>query len=137
VRLLAILALLSGCSAFGSSDDAASGTPPPTDATDASDAAVAPVTCALLGSDCGGNHACYPFPFDSEHPSGTLCGVQGTRTAQVFCTSQLDCDAQSICSDPGQADSICLTRCDPIFPFCAVGQGCSPLPKYPGVGVCL
>ena len=145
MRLLAVVLVLSSCSAFGGGDDAAAtdatGADAPADAvvpaTDASDAAVAPVTCALLGSDCGANHACYPFPFDSEHPTDTQCGLQGTGTDQIYCASQLDCDAQSICSDPGQSDSICLTRCDPGFPFCAIGQGCTPLPKYPNVGVCL
>lgn len=148
-RLPAILVLLSSCSAFGGGGDASTDSAA-TDvsaadvrvdvvvpASDASDAAVAPPTCALLGSDCGANHACYPFPFDSEHPTGTLCGLQGTGTDQIYCASQLDCDAQSICSDPGQSDSICLTRCDLNFSFCAIGEGCRQLPGYPGVGVCL
>ena len=146
MRGLAIFALLSGCSAFASNDDAGAADVTAaeaqvdvvTPATDASDAAPpAPVTCALLGSGCGANHACYPFPFDSEQPAGTLCGLQGTGTEQISCASQLDCDAQSLCSDPGQSDSICLTRCDPDYPFCAAGEACSPLRKYPGVGVCI
>jgi hypothetical protein len=152
VRLLpAILLLLASCSAFGGDHDASTdGDASDVSAaevrvdvhvdavptTDASDAAVAPVTCALLGSDCGANHACYPFPFESNQPTGTGCGVQGTGTDQIPCASQLDCDAQSICISPGESDAICLTRCDPGFPFCAVGQTCVRLPKYPGVGVC-
>jgi hypothetical protein len=147
-RLLAILVLLSSCSAFGGGDDASTDSAAAdvsaadvhvdvvVPASDASDAGVDPVTCALLGSDCGANHACYPFPFDSENPTGTRCGLQGTGTDQIYCASQLDCDAQSICVSPGESSAICLTRCDPNFPFCAVGEGCARLPKYPGVGVC-
>jgi hypothetical protein len=147
-RFFAISVLLSGCSAFGGGEDAAAdGAAPDTTATDvhvdtvaatsdASDAATSPVTCALLGSDCGANHACYPFPFDGNQPTGTQCGLQGTGTDQIYCASQLDCDAQSICVSPGESDAICLTRCDPNFPFCAVGEGCARLPMYPGVGVC-
>ena len=150
MRFLAIIALLSGCSALGGKDDGGTGGADAADATtsdgrvdadaqttDVSSVEVSPVTCALLGSDCGANHACYPFPFDSENPSGTLCGLMGTGTEQIPCASQLDCDGQSVCSDPGQPGSVCLTRCDPSFSFCAVGQACSPLPAYRGVGVCL
>jgi len=145
---LLLLALSVGCSAL-TGKDGGSGTDAPADdvtadvatdldarASDASDAPGAPVTCALLGSDCGANHACYPYPFDTNNPSGTLCGLQGTGTAGIPCASQLDCDAQSICTGPGEASAICLTRCDPNFSFCAVGEHCSRLAKYSGVGVC-
>jgi hypothetical protein len=147
-HLPVILALLSSCSALRGGDDASSDAAAMdasaadvhpdvvVPATDASDAAPIPVTCALLGSDCGANHACYPFPFESDQPTGTMCGLQGTGTDQIYCASQLDCDAQSICISPGESDGICLIRCDPSFSFCAVGEVCARLPKYPGVGVC-
>ena len=141
MRYLGILVLLSACSALAGKDDAGAGADASAaDATTSEvhvDAPTFAVTCALLGNDCGANHACYPYPFDSEHPTGTLCGSQGTGTEQHFCASQLDCDGQSVCSDPGAGDATCLIRCDPQFPFCAVGQNCSTLPSYPGVGVCL
>ena len=136
-HLPVILVLLSSCSAFGGGNDASTDAAMDASAadvrvdvvvptTDASDAALAPVTCALLGNDCGGNHACYPFPFESRQPTGTMCGLQGTGTDRIYCASQLDCDAQSICISPGESDGICLTRCDPNYAFCAVGEAVRP-----------
>ena len=140
VALASWLATAAGCSALAGNDAGSGADAPAADLStdlDASDAPGAPVTCSLLGSDCGGNHACYPYPFDTDNPSGTLCGLQGTGTAGIPCATQLDCDAQSICTGPGEASAVCLSRCDPNFPFCAVGENCTRLGKYPTVGVCL
>jgi len=145
LALVSWIAMSPGCDALAGKDGGSDGTDASaadvsggtdTSTSDASDATGAPVTCALLGSECGGNHACYPYPFDANTPSGTMCGLQGTGTAGIPCATQLDCDAQSICTGPGEASAICLTRCDPNFSFCAVGEVCARLAKYPGVGVC-
>jgi len=142
--LLPLLATWAGCSAL-TGKDGGSGTDAPVadvsadlsaPASDASDAPGAPITCALLGSECGANRACYPYPFDSNNPTGTLCGLQGTGTAGIPCATQLDCDAQSICTGPGESSAICLSRCDPNFSFCAVGEHCARLARYSGVGLC-
>ena len=136
-----LFAMAAGCSALTGKDGGSGTDAPAADvAADvpapASDAKGAPVTCALLGSDCGANRACYPYPFDANTPSGTSCGLQGTGTAGIPCATQLDCDAQSICTGPGEASAICLSRCDPTFSFCPVGEPCRQLASYPGVGVC-
>jgi len=139
-----LFALVAGCSALTGKDGGSGTDAPAADvaadvtapASDASDAKGAPVTCALLGSDCGANHACYPYPFDANTPSGTACGLQGTGTTGIPCATQLDCDAQSICTGPGEASAICLSRCDPTFSFCPVGEPCRQLANYPGVGLC-
>jgi hypothetical protein len=149
VLALLLLTASAGCSAFGWKDGGSGADAPADDVSadvstdldartsDASDAPGAPVTCALLGSDCGANHACYPYPFDSNSASGTLCGLQGTGTDGIPCATQLDCDAQSICSGPGEATAVCLSRCDPNFSFCPVGERCARLAEYAGVGLCI
>jgi len=142
LALAPLLVLSPGCSALTGKDGGSGSDAPAADvaadvpASDASDAPGAPITCALLGSECGGNHACYPYPFDSDNPSGTQCGLQGSGTAGIPCATQLDCDAQSICTGPGESDAICLSRCDPNFSFCSPGEVCARLGKYPTVGVC-
>lgn len=102
-------------------------------ANDATDAG----GCGLLAAACPLREACYPFPFEGPARGETQCAFQGVGGATVPCQSQLECDGTTICSAPGQSDSVCAPRCDRAAPRCAVGTACVAYPGYPGVGVCL
>lgn len=93
-------------------------------------------SCALLGKECVGREGCYPFPFEGS-PSGTRCAFQGIGAASIPCQSQLDCDATTLCTAPGQPDSICAQRCPIADSRCPTGFRCVPYYGYVGVGVCL
>jgi hypothetical protein len=105
--------------------------------SDADAAADAPgATCLLLQASCINNQACYPYPFESNNPTTTRCAFPGTGDVAVPCQSQLECDSSSICSNPGDPSSVCLSRCDLSLPFCFSGSDCIALPAFPGVGAC-
>ena len=100
------------------------------------DAVDAPaITCSLLQASCANGQGCFPYPFEANKPTGTQCAFPGTGDVSVPCQSQLECDATSICSDPGDPASVCLARCESSAPFCEFGD-CVPLTSYPGVGAC-
>ena len=145
MRVVVCLVVVCGCLAQARSGLDASGTGPPdgdgsvvdvvTDGAGLSDAGA---TCSLLGSTCPNKQGCYPFPFDEVPGSGaTRCAFQGVGGPSVPCQSQLECDGLTVCSAPGQPDSICLQRCSLGRPVCAPGSSCAPLAGYPNVGVCL
>ena len=92
--------------------------------------------CALLAVACVGEEGCYPFPFEGAPNGATRCAFQGVGVATVPCQSQLECDRTTLCSSPGQPDSVCLQRCDLANPQCPTRQVCTPYFTYPGLGVC-
>jgi hypothetical protein len=95
-------------------------------------------SCHLLGATtCPAKQACYPYPFEGASNGDTRCAFAGAGAESIPCQSQLECDGTTLCSAPGlQADSVCLLRCDPAAPRCALGANCVDLPGYPGIGVC-
>lgn len=85
---------------------------------------------------CPARQGCYPFPFESSLPTEARCGLAGLGSESVPCRSQLDCAANAVCARPGEPDSVCLLRCDPLAPTCPPGQSCRPYARYPGFGTC-
>lgn len=105
------------------------------DAMGAGDAVVG-LACQLLGTTCGSEQACYPYPFEAVNPKQARCARQGTTAMGTECQSQLDCDGDSLCVAPGQLDAVCRVRCAVANPECPTGQVCVPLISYKGVGAC-
>ncbi|MES1207358.1 MAG: hypothetical protein ABUS79_15580 [Pseudomonadota bacterium] len=94
--------------------------------------------CALLATTaCAARQACYPFPFEGPPTGETRCAFQGAGGPAIPCQSQLECDGTTLCTAPGEADSVCLPRCDRADPRCAVGTVCVAYRNHPGVGICL
>jgi hypothetical protein len=99
-------------------------------------AADAEPACDLLTPSCPAQQACYPFPFEGTPAGDRRCASVGAGGPSVPCQSQLECDQGSLCTAPGEPDSICAKRCDPGEPRCPAGERCQALPLYPGVGSC-
>lgn len=143
---MALLVLLCGCRAGPRTTDAnpfddgslGDRRPAAVDTADegqAGDAALG-APCALLGMSCANRAGCYPFPFESPPNGQARCAFPGGGTVSDPCQSQLECDGTTICSAPGQPDSICLQRCALASPVCPPGTTCLAYAGYSGVGVC-
>lgn len=94
------------------------------------------VACDLLAVSCPAPQACYPAPFEGTPSGQRRCGSPGPGGPSVPCQTQLECDQTTVCSAPGEPDSICVQRCDLADPRCPPGTTCRTLPLYPGVGTC-
>lgn len=92
--------------------------------------------CSLLQASCPSGQSCFPYPFESGSPTTTACSYPGTGDVAIPCQSQLECDGTSICSNPGDPNSLCLARCDLGLPYCGPGSACISLRTFPGVGAC-
>jgi len=93
--------------------------------------------CNLLERTCPDKQACFPTPFESAPTGGTECAFVGAGGASVPCQSQLECSELTICSAPGQPDSVCRQRCDLDALDCPAGMLCRPLPGYGRTGLCI